>query len=89
MQILSASQSTETEKGTVTAGQARTILVDVLKSVASDHSQHTLRQWLQETETALPSVTAKLYPALGEDDIQLPLLLDFAKKTARKPLVEE
>jgi hypothetical protein len=89
MQILSASQSAQTEKGAVTAGQARTILVDVLKSIASDHSQQTLEQWLQGIETALPSVAAKLYPALGEDDVQLPLLLDFVKKTARKPTVEE
>ena len=80
-QILAAAGSVQTETGTVTAGNARTILVTVLKSVANDHPQQTLEQWLRGAEATLPSVAKQLYPALNQDDVQLPLLLDFAKHT--------
>jgi WD40 repeat protein len=83
MQILSASQSTQTEKGTVTGGEARTILVNVLKDIASAQPQQTLEQWMKGVETTLPSVAKQLYPKLNENDVQSPLLLDFTKKTAR------
>ena len=88
MQILSASQSTQTEKGTVTAGKARTILVTVLTSVAHDHPQQTLEQWLQGAEATLPSVAKELFPAVRQDDVQLPLLLDFAKHNSNPGVVQ-
>jgi hypothetical protein len=89
MQILSASQSTQTEKGTVTAGKARTILVTVLTSVADDHPQQTLEQWLQGAEATLPSVAKELFPAVKQDDVQLPLLLDFAKHNSNPGVVQQ
>jgi hypothetical protein len=88
MQILSASQSTQTEKGTVTAGKARTILVTVLTSVAHDHPQQTLEQWLQGAEATLPSVAKELFPAVKQDDVQLALLLDFAKHNSNPGVVQ-
>jgi hypothetical protein len=70
-------------KVTVTAGEARTILVNVLKAVASTQPKQTLEQWLEGVETRLPSVAKQLYPKLNENEIQSPLLLDFAKQPAK------
>jgi WD40 repeat protein len=82
MQILSASQPAQTEQGEwVTGGAGRTLLVDAVETAAKANPQHTLEQWLYDTEQQLPITVRKLYPTLKEEDVQLPVLLDFAKKT--------
>jgi WD40 repeat protein len=81
MVILSASQPAQTEQGGwVSGGEGRTLLVDALEDIAKGNPQQTLEQWLQGTEQQLPQVAKQLYPALKEDDVQIPLLLDFAQK---------
>jgi hypothetical protein len=89
MEILSASQSTQTEKGTVSAGKARTILVTALTSVAYDNPQQTLEQWLQGVEATLPLVAKRLYPAVKQDDVQIPLLLDFVKHNSNPGVAQQ
>jgi WD40 repeat protein len=80
MQILSASQPTQTEQGEwVSGGEGRTLLVDALETVAQANPQNTLEQWLQKTEEQLPVTAEQLYPNLKHDDLQLPVLLDFAR----------
>jgi len=84
MQILSASQPAQTEQGEwVTGGEGRTLLVDALEAVAQGNPKQTFEQWLQGTEQQLPKLAKQLYPTLKEEEVQLPLLLDFAKKTKR------
>jgi WD40 repeat protein len=87
MVILSASQPAQTEKGEwVTGGEGRTLLVDALETVAKTNPQHTLQQWLHDTEQQLPLTARQLYPAIKTDDVQLPVLLDFAKKSRNPTL---
>jgi WD40 repeat protein len=82
MQILSASQPTQTVQGEwVTGGEGRTLLVDALETVAREYPEHSFGQWLHDTEEQLPITAKELYPTLKEHDIQLPLLLDFGKVT--------
>jgi WD40 repeat protein len=82
MQILSASQPASTEQGQwITGGKGMTLLADTLQTVAEANPQRSLEQWLQDVEDQLPNVTRMLYPSLREEDVQLPLLLDFAKAT--------
>lgn len=81
MQILSASQPAQTERGEwVTGGEGRTLLVDALESVAKANPAHTLEEWLHDAEQQLPVTAQQLYPALKEDEVQVPMLLDFVRK---------
>jgi hypothetical protein len=80
MQILSASQPAQTERGEwVTGGEGRTLLVEALETVAQQNPGQSLGQWLHGVEEQLPRTAQQLYPGLKEEDVQLPLLLDFAK----------
>jgi hypothetical protein len=54
--------------------------VDALEAVGEAAPEATLQQWLHETQRQLPLTAKQLYPALRDEDIQVPLLLDFAKK---------
>jgi hypothetical protein len=88
MQILSASQPTQTAHGEwITGGEGRTLLVDALeKAAATERSKPDVGQWLHDTEEQLPVIARQLYPALKEDEIQLPVLLDFARRgTGSRP----
>jgi hypothetical protein len=81
MQILSASQPAQTAQGEwVTGGDGKTLLVDALETVAKENPQQSLAQWLHGVEEQLPRTAQQLYPGLKEEDAQLPVLLDFAKK---------
>jgi WD40 repeat protein len=81
MQILSASQPAQSEKGEwVTGGEGRTLLVDALEAVAKENPQQGLEQWLHGVEEQLPRTFKQLYPGLKDEDVQVPVLLDFAKK---------
>jgi WD40 repeat protein len=81
MQILTASQPAQTEQGEwVTGGEGRTLLVDALEAVAKIEPEKTLDQWLQAVRQQLPRTARQLYPGLKEKDIQIPVLLDFARK---------
>jgi WD40 repeat protein len=83
MQILSASQPAQTEQGEwVTGGEGRTLLVDALETIAQAYPEHTLEQWLHDTEEQLPNSARKLYPALKGEDVQMPLLLDFVNESS-------
>jgi WD40 repeat protein len=80
MQILSASQPTQTAQGEwVSGGEGRTLLVDALEEAAGANPQPTLGQWLRKAEQQLPIIAKRLYPTLKEEQIQLPVLLDFAR----------
>jgi len=82
MQILTASQPAQTAQGEwVTGGEGRTLLEDALEAVAQANPQATVQQWLHDAEQQLPVIAKQLYPALKEEDVQLPVLLDFARKT--------
>jgi hypothetical protein len=88
MQILSASQPTQTAHGEwITGGEGRTLLVDALeKTAAGDSSKPDVGRWLRDTEQQLPVIARQLYPALKEGEIQLPVLLDFARRgTGSRP----
>jgi WD40 repeat protein len=79
MVILSASQRAQTEKGEwVSGGGGRTLLVDALKTVAQMNPQHTVQQWLHDAQQQLPMTAKHLYPTLKEEEVPLPVLLDFA-----------
>jgi hypothetical protein len=81
MQILSASQPAQTAQGEwVSGGEGRTLLVDALETVAKTNPQNTLEQWLQDTEQQLPTTAKRLYPTLRDNEVQLPVLLDFATR---------
>ena len=80
MLILAASQPSQTEKGEwVTGGEGRTLLVDALEEVANAKPQDSLQKWLHDIEETVPTLARKLYPALKAQEVQVPLLLDFAK----------
>jgi WD40 repeat protein len=80
MVILSASQPAQTERGEwVTGGEGRTLLIDALETAAQANAEQSLRQWLQQTELQLPTLAKQLYPTLKDEDVQIPLLLDFAR----------
>ena len=80
MQILSASQPAQTEKGEwVTGGDGRTLLVDALETVARAHPEQSTEQWIRGIEQQLPAMARQLYPALTKEDVQVPVLLDFAR----------
>jgi hypothetical protein len=83
MQILSASQPSQTEQGEwITGGEGRTLLVDALETVARANPDHTLEQWLQGTEQQVPVIARVLYPAIKIEAVQRPLLLDFKKRAS-------
>ena len=72
MQILSASQPTQTAQGEwVSGGEGRTLLLDALETVAQANPQSTLEQWLQGTEEQLPVTAKQLYPTLKDEELQL------------------
>ncbi len=78
MRLLSASQPTQTELGVwVSGGEGGTLLVEALETVAHANPQQTLAEWLKGAERQLPITMKQLYPEVREDDLQLPLLLDF------------
>ena len=64
----------------MTGGEGRTPLVDALETVVKANPQHTLEQWLHDAEQQLPVTAKGLYSSLKEEDVQLPMLLDFNKK---------
>jgi WD40 repeat protein len=81
MQILSASQPDQTDRGEwVSGGQGRTLLVEALERIAKVNPQGSLGQWLKKIEQQLPIIARELYPDFKEEDVQIPLLLNFAKK---------
>lgn len=81
MQILSASQPAQTERGEwISGGEGRTLLVDALEAVAKQNPQQSVEQWLHGVEEKLPQTFKQMYPGLKDEDVQLPVLLDFAKK---------
>ena len=81
MQVLSASQPAQTEQGEwVTGGEGKTLLVDALESVAKANPEHALQEWLHDAEQQLPVTAKQLYPSFNEKEVQLPMLLDFARK---------
>lgn len=78
MRLLSASQPAQTELGVwVAGGEGRTLLVEALELIARMNPQQTLAQWLSGTERQLPATMKQLYAEIGEENLQLPLLLDF------------
>ena len=81
MQILSASQPAQTAQGDwLTGGEGRTLLVDALETVSKENPQQSLEHWLHGLEEELPRTAKRLHPELKEEDAQVPVLLDFAKK---------
>jgi WD40 repeat protein len=81
MQILSASQPAQTEKGEwITGGEGRTLLVDALETVARQNPQDSLARWLRAVEAEVPRTFQRLYPQLKEEEAQVPVLLDFAHR---------
>ncbi len=79
MEILAASQPTQTESGEWVSGRGgRTLLVDALETVAKAYPNETLKQWLERMELQIPLTSKRVYPALTDKDIQTPVLLDFA-----------
>lgn len=81
MIILTASQPTQTERGEAVIGaEGRTLLVDVLDTVAQANHQQSLQRWLQDTERQLPKLAKSLYPHLADENLQHPSLLDFSNE---------
>jgi len=85
MQVLSASQPTQTEKGeSVTGKGGGTLLVDALEIVAKANPDASLEQWLHGVELQLPKTANELYPGVKQEDAQIPVLLDFSKHRQNK-----
>jgi len=81
MQILSASQPAQTEKGEwVTGGEGRTLLVDALETVTKDNPQQTLHQWLHGVEEQLPRTFKQLYPGLKDESVSTPCPAGLRRK---------
>jgi WD40 repeat protein len=79
MRILYAAQPAQTEQGGwLGAGEARTLLVETLETVAQANPSESLVEWLKGTERELPIRIRQLYPRINEADVQRPELLDFA-----------
>jgi WD40 repeat protein len=86
MEIFSASQPAQTEKGEwISGGEGHTLLVDKLENLAQADPDETLQQWLEAMELEIPLTARELYPTLTEEAVQTPLLLDFGKTTIFKP----
>lgn len=81
--VLSSSQPTQTELGLwITGGEGRTLLMEALETVARTKPLQTLGEWLKGAELQLPITMKQLYPEVREDNLQLPLLLDFGAPSA-------
>jgi len=79
MQILASSQPTQTERGTwIKGGDGQTLLVLALETIAAANPKWTLTELMQGTRTELPRIMRQLYPQVGENEIQVPALLDFS-----------
>ena len=82
--MLSASQPAQNELGFfMPGGEGRTLLVDALDSVARDNPTQPLARWLKGVEQQLPVRMSKLYPHSTPDDLQSPVLLDFASSSVQ------
>jgi hypothetical protein len=78
MRILAASQPAQTEQGTwLEGGEGQTLLAEALETVAQANPEWTLASWLKGTERELPLRMKQLFPLMKEDNVQLPVLLDF------------
>jgi hypothetical protein len=78
MRILAATQPDTTARATLVQELGHSLLVEALIQAAKAHPQETLAEWLHDTERQVPVLTHRLYPELGEADVQLPELFDFA-----------
>ena len=88
MQILSASQPDKMERGScITGNQGKTLMVDTLQKVAKTSPQHTLEEWLADTEEELSLAEERLYPLPNDDYALTPLLFDCRKDANRVTLV--
>lgn len=61
----------------MSGGEGKTLLIEALEAVATSNPQQTLQQWLTNVEQQFPLIAKQLYPALRDEDDQMPLLLDF------------
>lgn len=82
MVIFTASQSTQTAQGGwLGSDEGRTLLVETLQALAKANTEETIVDWLHEAQQRLPEIAMKLYPNLKQNDLQVPLLLDFSRET--------
>jgi WD40 repeat protein len=81
MRILCAAQAEQTEQGDWIDGKGSTLLVQSLETMAKTRPEETLGNWLRAVREQLPVLMSRLYPNLTEDEIQIPLLMDFAERS--------
>jgi WD40 repeat protein len=80
MLILTAAQPDKTALATLRIGAGRSLLSDALINSSNPVRGQALSEWLMKGEILVPDQYKKLYPEVKEEDVQLPLLLDFSKK---------
>ena len=79
LRIFAATQPDTVARGTAVQGPA-TLLIEALKMAATPTTGQDVSAWLQTAERLLPQRAKQLYPALQEDDLQWPELMDFGPK---------
>jgi len=80
MLILAAAQPNQPALGTLRVGTGRSLLADALIESPLNVRTQTLAAFLSAAVAHVPARYKLLFPDVNDDDVQLPLLLDFTKK---------
>jgi hypothetical protein len=80
MVILTAAQPDKKALSALRVGDGRSLLADVLLGALSLNPRQSLPAYLREAEARVPEQYRVLYPSVQEEDVQAPVLLDFATK---------
>lgn len=80
MLILTATQPDKTAVGALREGIQGTLLSSALIWLSATNPWQSLEEWLKDAERVVREQYRKLYPGVKEEDIQLPVLLDFANR---------
>ena len=84
LRIFAATQPEKVARGTAVQGPA-TLLIEALNTAATPTASQGISAWLQAAERMLPQRARQLYPALNEDDLQWPELMDFRRERTAPP----
>lgn len=80
MRILTAAQPDRQAFATMRQGNGRSLLANAIVSSLAANLQLTLDGALKETEKRVPEQFKLLFPDAKQDDVQLPVLLDFTRR---------
>jgi hypothetical protein len=85
MVILTAAQPDKAAWATVRKSINRTLLSDALISGLTVNPGLSLTEWLREAEKRVPQKYKEVFPEISEEDVQVPVLLNFSRKGTSSP----